>query len=43
MIYNCNTYPIKSIQLSNKTDYELAKLQKNKQNYIFYSWRNKYF
>ena len=43
MIYNWNSYPIKTIELSNNKNYELAKIKTNKNIYSFYQWRNKYF
>ena len=45
MIYNWNSNPIKSIELiEDKNEYyELAKIKTNKNNYSFYSWKNKYF
>jgi len=48
MIYNWNSNPIKSIKsielIEDKNEYyELAKIKTNKNNYSFYSWKNKYF
>ena len=44
MIYNWNTSPIKSIELSNIKDYEFASIKSNLSNkYSFYDWRKNYF
>ena len=46
LIYNWKTNPIKSIELSYEEDennYEIGRLQTNKNDYKYYIWRNNYF
>ena len=43
LIYNWNTNPIKSIEISPKKDYEFAKIKTKKKSYSFYQWRYNYF
>ena len=44
MIYNWNTSPIKSIELSSVEDYELASIKSNQpKKYSFYNWKENYF
>ena len=44
MIYNWETYPIKSISLSAKESYSFGKIRTNKTiRYTFYNWKNNYF
>ena len=43
LMYNWNTNPIKSIELSPTEDYEFAKIKTKKKEYSFYKWRNNYF
>ena len=43
LMYNWNTNPIKSIELSDTKDYEIGRIKTKKKNYKFYKWRGKYF
>ena len=44
MIYNWNTSPIKSIELSSVKDYELASIKSNNsKTYRFYNWKENFF
>ena len=43
LIYNWNTNPIKSIELSPAKDYEFGRIKAKKKIYKFYKWRDNYF
>ena len=43
LMYNWNTNPIKSIELSDTKDYEIGRIKTKKRDYPFYKWRGKYF
>jgi len=43
LMYNWNSNPIKSIELSPTKNYEIGKIKTKKNDYPFYNWRGKYF
>ena len=43
LIYNWDSSPISSINLSQKPEYILAQIRTHKNNYKIYNWKNKYF
>ena len=43
IMYNWNTNPIKSIELSPTEDYEFARIKTKERENIFYKWRDNYF